>query len=203
MKYAFTTLTLLALSPLAVANQAVTQGPPGTEMAVFAGGCFWCTESDFDKLPGVVETLSGYTGGSAKTADYQQVSSGSTGHIESVAVFFDPSKTSYAELVEAFWPTIDPLTANAQFCDRGHQYSSALYYANEEQKALLEASRDAIKARFDEPIQTLILQRQPFYAAEDYHQNYYEKNPLRYTFYRTTCGRDARLEDLWGEQSKR
>lgn len=203
MKYAFTTLALLALSPLAVANQAVTQGPPGTEMAVFAGGCFWCTESDFDKLPGVVETLSGYTGGSAETADYQQVSSGSTGHIESVAVFFDPSKTSYAELVEAFWPTIDPLTANAQFCDRGHQYSSALYYANEEQKALLEASRDAIKARFNEPIQTLILQRQPFYAAEDYHQNYYEKNPLRYTFYRTTCGRDARLEDLWGEQSKR
>tara|TARA_Y100000782_G_scaffold108750_1_gene132795 strand:+ start:8020 stop:8619 length:600 start_codon:yes stop_codon:yes gene_type:complete len=199
MKHTFTTLTLLALSPLATANEPVTQGPPGTEMAVFAGGCFWCTESDFDKLPGVVDTLSGYTGGSAETADYQQVSAGGTGHIESVAVFFDPDKTSYAELVEAFWPTIDPLTANAQFCDHGHQYSSALYYTNEEQKALLEASRDAIKTRFDEPIQTLILQRQPFYAAEDYHQNYYEKNPLRYTFYRTTCGRDARLEDIWGE----
>lgn len=199
MKHTFTALTLLALSPLAIANEPVTQGPPGTEMAVFAGGCFWCTESDFDKLPGVVDTLSGYTGGSAETADYQQVSAGGTGHIESVAVFFDPNKTSYAELVEAFWPTIDPLTANAQFCDHGHQYSSALYYTNEEQKALLEASRDAIKTRFDEPIQTLILQRQPFYAAEDYHQNYYEKNPLRYTFYRTTCGRDARLEDIWGE----
>ncbi|MGI3130161.1 peptide-methionine (S)-S-oxide reductase MsrA [Halopseudomonas pachastrellae] len=199
MKHTFTTLTLLALSPLAIANEPVTQGPPGTEMAVFAGGCFWCTESDFDKLPGVVDTLSGYTGGSAETADYQQVSAGGTGHIESVAVFFDPDKTSYAELVEAFWPTIDPLTANAQFCDQGHQYSSALYYSNEEQKALLETSRDAIEARFDEPIQTLILQRQPFYAAEDYHQNYYEKNPLRYTFYRTTCGRDARLEDIWGE----
>ncbi len=199
MKHTFTTLTLLALSPLAIANEPVTQGPPGTEMAVFAGGCFWCTESDFDKLPGVVDTLSGYTGGSAETADYQQVSAGGTGHIESVAVFFDPNKTSYAELVEAFWPTIDPLTANAQFCDHGHQYSSALYYSNEEQKTLLETSRDAIEARFDEPIQTLILQRQPFYAAEDYHQNYYEKNPLRYTFYRTTCGRDARLEDIWGE----
>lgn len=199
MKYAAPALVLLALSPLAVASEPVTQGPPGTEMAVFSGGCFWCTESDFDKLPGVVETLSGYTGGEAETADYQQVSAGGTDHIESVAVFFDPTKTSYAELVEAFWPTIDPLTANAQFCDHGYQYSSALYYANDEQKALLESSRDALKARFDEPIHTLILPRQPFYAAEDYHQDYYEKNPLRYTFYRTTCGRDARLEEIWGD----
>ena len=170
-----------------------------SETAIFAGGCFWCTESDFDKLPGVVETLSGYTGGEAETADYQQVSAGGTDHIESVAVFFDPTKTSYAELVGAFWPTIDPLTANAQFCDHGYQYSSAVYYVNDEQKALLESSRDALEARFDEPIHTLILPRQPFYAAEDYHQDYYEKNPLRYTFYRTTCGRDARLEEIWGD----
>ena len=179
MKYLAPALALLALSPLALAKEPVTQGPSGTEMAVFSGGCFWCTESDFDKLPGVVETLSGYTGDSAATADYQQVSAGGTEHIESVAVFYDPSKTSYAKLVEAFWPTIDPLTANAQFCDHGYQYSSALYYADDEQKALLESSRDALKARFDEPIQTLILPRQPFYAAEDYHQDYYEKNPLR------------------------
>ncbi|RGP55292.1 peptide-methionine (S)-S-oxide reductase MsrA [Pseudomonas abyssi] len=199
MKYAAPALVLFALSPLAVASEPVTQGPPGTEMAVFSGGCFWCTESDFDKLPGVVETLSGYTGGEAETADYQQVSAGGTDHIESVAVFFDPTKTSYAELVEAFWPTIDPLTANAQFCDHGYQYSSAVYYVNDEQKALLESSRDALEARFDEPIHTLILPRQPFYAAEDYHQDYYEKNPLRYTFYRTTCGRDARLEEIWGD----
>ena len=199
MKYAAPALVLFALSPLALANEPVTQGPPGTEMAVFSGGCFWCTESDFDKLPGVVETLSGYTGGEAETADYQQVSAGGTDHIESVAVFFDPTKTSYAELVEAFWPTIDPLTANAQFCDHGYQYSSAVYYVNDEQKALLESSRDALEARFDEPIHTLILPRQPFYAAEDYHQDYYEKNPLRYTFYRTTCGRDARLEEIWGD----
>ena len=199
MKYAAPALVLFALSPLAVASEPVTQGPPGTEMAVFSGGCFWCTESDFDKLPGVVETLSGYTGGEAETADYQQVSAGGTDHIESVAVFFDPTKTSYAELVEAFWPTIDPLTANAQFCDHGYQYSSAVYYVNDEQKALLESSRDALEARFDEPIHTLILPRQPFYAAEDYHQDYYEKTPLRYTFYRTTCGRDARLEEIWGD----
>ena len=177
MKYAAPALVLFALSPLAVASEPVTQGPPGTEMAVFSGGCFWCTESDFDKLPGVVETLSGYTGGEAETADYQQVSAGGTDHIESVAVFFDPTKTSYAELVGAFWPTIDPLTANAQFCAHGSQYSSAVYYVNDEQKALLESSRDALEARFDEPIHTLILPRQPFYAAEDYHQDFFAKNP--------------------------
>lgn len=194
-------LGLLLISPLGFANEPLTEGPAGTEMAVFAGGCFWCTESDFDKMPGVVETISGYTGGDASSADYQQVSAGGTGHIESVAVFFDPSKTSYATLVEAFWKTIDPITANAQFCDHGSQYRSALYYANAEQQALLEASRDALErsGRFEEPIATLILPRQPFYPAEEYHQDYYHKNPLRYNFYRTTCGRDARLEELWGE----
>jgi len=193
-------LGLLLIAPASFANEAITEGPAGTEMAVFAGGCFWCTESDFDKMPGVVETISGYTGGEASTADYQQVSAGGTGHIESVAVFFDPSKTSYATLVEAFWKTIDPITPNAQFCDHGSQYSSALYYANDKQKALLEASRETLarSGRFEQPIATLILPRQPFYPAEEYHQDYYQKNPLRYNFYRTTCGRDARLEELWG-----
>lgn len=193
-------LGLLLIAPASFANEAITEGPAGKEMAVFAGGCFWCTESDFDKMPGVVETISGYTGGEASTADYQQVSAGGTGHIESVAVFFDPSKTSYATLVEAFWKTIDPITPNAQFCDHGSQYSSALYYANDKQKALLEASREALarSGRFEQPIATLILPRQPFYPAEEYHQDYYQKNPLRYNFYRTTCGRDARLEELWG-----
>lgn len=193
-------LGLLLIAPASFANEAITEGPAGTEMAVFAGGCFWCTESDFDKMSGVVETISGYTGGEASTADYQQVSAGGTGHIESVAVFFDPSKTSYATLVEAFWKTIDPITPNAQFCDHGSQYSSALYYANDKQKALLEASREALarSGRFEQPIATLILPRQPFYPAEEYHQDYYQKNPLRYNFYRTTCGRDARLEELWG-----
>ena len=193
-------LGLLLIAPASFANEAITEGPAGTEMAVFAGGCFWCTESDFDKMPGVVETISGYTGGEASTADYQQVSAGGPGHIESVAVFFDPSKTSYATLVEAFWKTIDPITPNAQFCDHGSQYSSALYYANDKQKALLEASRETLarSGRFEQPIATLILPRQPFYPAEEYHQDYYQKNPLRYNFYRTTCGRDARLEELWG-----
>lgn len=193
-------LGLLLISPISFANEPLTEGPAGTEMAVFAGGCFWCTESDFDKMPGVVETISGYTGGDASSADYQRVSAGGTGHIESVAVFFDPTKTSYAALVEAFWKTIDPITPNAQFCDHGSQYQSALYYADEEQKALLEASRDALErsGRFEQPIATLILPRQAFYPAEEYHQDYYHKNPLRYNFYRTTCGRDARLEELWG-----
>ncbi|WP_321351575.1 peptide-methionine (S)-S-oxide reductase MsrA [Halopseudomonas oceani] len=194
-------LGLLLIAPVSFANEAITEGPAGTEMAVFSGGCFWCTESDFDKMPGVVETISGYTGGDASSANYQQVSAGGTGHIESVAVFFDPSKTSYATLVEAFWKTIDPITPNAQFCDHGMQYRSAMYYANDEQKALLEASRDALErsGRFEQPIATLILPRQPFYPAEEYHQDYYHKNPLRYNFYRTTCGRDSRLEELWGD----
>lgn len=191
----------LLFAPLISAAEPVTDGPEGSEMAVFAGGCFWCTESDFDKMPGVLETISGYTGGSAETAHYDQVSSGNTGHIESVAVFYDPSKTSYAKLVEAFWPTIDPVTANAQFCDHGPQYRSAIYYADEQQKAVVDASRQQLEdsGRFDDPIVTEILPRKPFYAAEDYHQDYYHKNPLRYNFYRTTCGRDARLEELWGE----
>lgn len=191
--------TLLLMAPLVQAAEPLTQGPEGSEMVVFSGGCFWCTESDFDKVPGVLETISGYTGGSAETADYEQVSSGDTGHIESVAVFYDPGKTSYAELVEIFWPTIDPITPNAQFCDHGPQYRSALYYANDEQKSVLEASRKKLadSGRFEEPIVTELLPLKPFYAAEDYHQDYHGKNPLRYNFYRTTCGRDARLEELW------
>ncbi len=194
------TTTLLLCAGLTQAAEPLSKGPEGSAMAVFAGGCFWCTESDFDKVPGVLETVSGYTGGAAETADYEQVSSGRTAHIESVAVFYDPQKTSYAKLVEAFWPTIDPLTANAQFCDHGPQYRSAIYYADEQQKEVLEASLEKLKesGRFDDPIVTAILPLKPFYAAEDYHQDYHNKNPLRYNFYRTTCGRDARLEELWG-----
>ena len=201
MKNLLMSFTLLLTANLAQAAVPLTQGPEGSEMAVFAGGCFWCTESDFDKVPGVLETVSGYTGGAAETADYEQVSSGRTAHIESVAVFYDPDKTSYAKLVEAFWPTIDPLTANAQFCDHGPQYRSALYYANDEQKSVLDASRKKLadSGRFEDPIVTELLPRKPFYAAEDYHQDYHNKNPLRYNFYRTTCGRDARLKELWGK----
>ena len=195
-------LTLGLFSIAVGANQPLEKGPSGSEMAVFAGGCFWCTESDFDKMPGVVDTVSGYIGGDAATADYAQVSSGQTEHIEAVAVFYDPDKTNFTKLVEAFWPTIDPVTANAQFCDRGPQYRSALFYANDEQKQILEASRQALadSGKLTKPIVTEILPQGEFYQAEDYHQDYYSKNPIRYNYYRTRCGRDSRLEELWGKK---
>lgn len=169
-------------------------------MAVFAGGCFWCTEADFDKVPGVVDTVSGYIGGDAISANYPQVSSGATQHIEAVAVFYDPSATTYAKLVEAYWPTIDPVTPNAQFCDRGPQYRSALFYANDQQQQILQQSKQALanSGKLDDPIVTEILPQTAFYPAEDYHQNYYTKNPVRYNFYRSRCGRDNRLKELWG-----
>lgn len=195
-------LTLGLFSIAVGANQPLEKGPTGSEMAVFAGGCFWCTESDFDKMPGVVDTVSGYIGGDAATADYAQVSSGQTEHIEAVAVFYDPDKTNFTKLVEAFWPTIDPVTANAQFCDRGPQYRSALFYANDEQKQILEASRQALadSGKLTKRIVTEILPQGEFYPAEDYHQDYYSKNPIRYNYYRTRCGRDSRLEELWGKK---
>lgn len=195
-------LTLGLFSIAVGANQPLEKGPSGSEMAVFAGGCFWCTESDFDKMPGVVDTVSGYIGGDAATADYAQVSSGQTEHIEAVAVFYDPDKTNFSQLVEAFWPTIDPVTANAQFCDRGPQYRSALFYANDEQKQILEASRQALadSGKLTKRIVTEILPQGEFYPAEDYHQDYYSKNPIRYNYYRTRCGRDSRLEELWGKK---
>ncbi|PKM23766.1 MAG: peptide-methionine (S)-S-oxide reductase [Gammaproteobacteria bacterium HGW-Gammaproteobacteria-13] len=179
---------------------APTVENPG--VAIFAGGCFWCTESDFDKVPGVIETTSGYIGGHVDNPTYEQVSAGSSGHIEAVRVRFDPSKTSYAQLLEAFWPTIDPITANAQFCDRGPQYRSAIFYSNAEEQQLAEASKAALEksARLPAPVVTEILAASTFYPAEDYHQDYYQRNPLRYNYYRNGCGRDQRLEKLWGKK---
>jgi peptide-methionine (S)-S-oxide reductase len=194
-------LGLLALC--AQASEPLGNPPPGQALAVFAGGCFWCTEADFDKLPGVERTVSGYIGGDAATANYPAVSAGTTEHIEAVAVFYDTGVTTFADLVEAYWPTIDPLTANAQFCDRGPQYRSALFHADEAEREILERSRDTLaqSGRFDQPIVTEILPRTAFYPAEEYHQDYYQKNPVRYRFYRSRCGRDARLEQLWGERN--
>jgi peptide-methionine (S)-S-oxide reductase len=171
-------------------------------VAIFAGGCFWCTESDFDKVPGVIETTSGYIGGHVDNPTYEQVSAGSSGHIEAVQVRFDPSKTSYAKLLEAFWPTIDPVTANAQFCDRGPQYRSAIFYSNAEEQQLAEASKAALdkSGRLPAPVVTEILAASTFYPAEDYHQDYYQRNPLRYNYYRNGCGRDQRREELWGKK---
>ncbi len=170
-------------------------------VATFAGGCFWCTEADFDKLPGVISTTSGYIAGTVTNPTYKQVSSGTTGHIEAVQVRFDPAKTNFARLLAAYWPTIDPLTLNRQFCDGGPQYRSAIFYHNSDQKKKTEASKAELVAsrRFSQPIVTEILPATTFYPAEEYHQNYYVKNPIRYAFYRSGCGRDGRLEEVWGK----
>lgn len=187
-----------AQAPAAAAKKS---DMPSAGVAIFAGGCFWCTESDFDKLPGVIETTSGYIGGHVANPTYEQVSAGTSGHIEAVRVRYDPSKTSYAQLLEAFWPTIDPITPNAQFCDRGPQYRSAIFYANPTEQQLAEASKASLdqSARLPGPVVTEILPATTFYPAEDYHQDYYLRNPLRYNYYRNGCGRDQRLMQLWDQ----
>jgi len=170
------------------------------ERATFAGGCFWCMEPPFDELPGVVSTTSGYTGGHKKNPTYEEVSTGGTGHTEAVEILYDPAKISYAQLLDVFWRNIDPLTPNRQFCDVGPQYRAAIFYHDREQKQLAEASRSALEksGRFDRPIVTEIVAASAFYKAEEYHQDYYKKNPIRFKFYKFNCGRARRLEELWG-----
>ncbi len=167
--------------------------------ATFAGGCFWCTESDLAKVPGVIDVVSGYTGGQVNKPSYDQVSAGGTGHYESVEVTYDPRKLSYEKLLDAFWGDVDPFDGEGQFCDKGAQYRSAIFYRDAGQKAAAEASKAALEKRFKRKIVTDILPAGPFYPAEDYHQNYANKNPLRYHFYRFNCGRDQRLEEIWGK----
>jgi len=169
--------------------------------AIFAGGCFWCTESDFEKLPGVIAAESGYTGGQKANPTYEQVSAGGTGHTEAVRVTYDPSRVSYSALVDYFWPTIDPTVRNQQFCDHGSQYRSAIFWHNDEERKIAEASRSALIAsgKFKQ-VETEVVAATTFYPAEAYHQDYYKKNPIRYTYYRHGCGRDARLEALWGKK---
>lgn len=168
--------------------------------ALFAGGCFWCVETAFEGLPGVTAVISGYTGGTKKDPTYEETSSGSTGHAEAVRVVFDPAKISYAKLLDIFWHNIDPLTANAQFCDHGTQYRAGIFYLDDAQKKAAEDSKRAIESshRFSVPIVTEITKAGPFYAAEEYHQDFYKKNPVRYQSYRLGCGRDRRLKELWG-----
>jgi peptide-methionine (S)-S-oxide reductase len=165
--------------------------------AVFAGGCFWCTESDFDKVPGVLETTSGYSGGKLERPSYKQVSAGGTGHIEAVRVTYDPSKVSYAQLVQRFLPTVDVLDGGGQFCDRGAHYRSAIFVANAGERAAATAALRAAGARLKKPVATTVLPAATFWPAEDYHQDYYKKNPVRYKYYRWNCGRDQRLAALW------
>lgn len=187
--------------PTAVdASAGLSFSPDAIGIATFAGGCFWCTEADFDKVPGVISTTSGYIGGTTVNPTYKQVSAGKTGHVEAVQVRFDPAKTNFAKLLAAFWPTIDPLTPDRQFCDGGSQYRSAIFYHDAEQKRQAEASKAALAAsgRFTQPIVTEILPATEFYPAEEYHQDYHVKNPIRYSYYRSNCGRDARLAEVWG-----
>ncbi len=192
-------LSMMGLSAMLIASTNVSAAT-NFEKATFAGGCFWCMEHPFDEIPGVVSVTSGYTGGQKKSPTYEEVSAGGTGHAESIQIVYDPTRVTYEKLLEVFWHNIDPTVKDRQFCDTGHQYRSAIFYQNEEQhrlalqsKALLEKSKP-----FKEPIVTEIVQATEFYPAEDYHQHYYKKNPIRYKFYRSRCGRDNRLKELWG-----
>ncbi|MDN5781327.1 MAG: peptide-methionine (S)-S-oxide reductase MsrA [Luteimonas sp.] len=191
--------------PAAQASIAAATPPPAAvkspaRAAVFAGGCFWCMEPPFDKLPGVISTTSGYTGGHVANPTYEQVSAGGTGHVEAVKVTYDPSRVSYAKLLDVFWHNIDPVAVDRQFCDAGTQYRSAIFPIGDAQRREAEASKAAQEKdpRFKQPIATRIEAAAPFYAAEGYHQDYYEKNPIRYKYYRFRCGRDQRLQEIWG-----
>jgi peptide-methionine (S)-S-oxide reductase len=170
------------------------------EKTTFAGGCFWCMEAPFDKLDGVVSVTSGYTGGQKKNPSYEEVSVGGTGHAESVEIVYDPAKIGFPKLLDVFWHNIDPTVRDRQFCDAGHQYRSAIFYHGAEQKRLAEESKRTLERvkPFREPIVTEIVAAGTFYPAEEYHQHYYKKNPLRYAYYRKGCGRDKRLKELWG-----
>jgi peptide-methionine (S)-S-oxide reductase len=181
---------------------APTSGTTPTAKATFAGGCFWCMEPPYDELEGVISTISGYIGGTKRNPTYEEVSGGRTGHAEAVQIAYDPTKISYEKLLDVFWRNIDPLTANAQFCDSGSQYRSAIFYHDEAQKNLAEGSKKRLQSRFKQPIVTEIVRATEFYPAEDYHQDYYKKNPVRYKIYRYGCGRDQRLQTLWGTENK-
>ena len=187
-------------SPLAQGTKITPPTPAGLAKATLAGGCFWCVESDFDKVPGVISTTSGYIGGKVANPSYEQVSANGTGHAEAVEIVYDPRRVSYEQLVEYFWRTIDPTTKDRQFCDAGSPYRSAIFAHDAQQLAVANASRARLEQSkpFKEPIVTEIALAGPFYAAEDYHQDYYKKNPIRYKYYRTSCGREARIEQLWG-----
>ena len=195
---------LLLLSIFPVTAGAASPGTdPGYSQATFAGGCFWCMEPPFDELDGVISTTSGYTGGHRQQPTYKEVSRGGTGHTEAMQIVYDPKRVSYAELLDVYWHNIDPTDAHGQFCDKGSQYRSEIFYHDAEQKKLATRSKAALVELkpFTDDVVTGITPAAVFYPAEDYHQDYYIKNPVRYKFYRYGCGRDKRLEDLWGAAS--
>jgi peptide-methionine (S)-S-oxide reductase len=189
----------LALGGAALAQEERQQSEGELKQAIFAGGCFWCMEEVYDPVPGVVDTTSGYTGGRTENPTYREVTFGDTGHYEAVRVTYDPSQVTYQELLDTFWVNVDPFDARGQFCDKGSSYLSAIFVADEEERRLAEASKEAVEARFDEAVATEVLAAAPFYEAEEYHQDYYQKNPLQYRFYKWNCGRAQRLEEIWGD----
>jgi peptide-methionine (S)-S-oxide reductase len=186
--------------PRAQSSTATGPAPAGLAKAILAGGCFWCVEADFDKVPGVVSTTSGYIGGKLANPSYEQVSAKVTGHAEAVEIVYDPKRVSYEQLLEYFWRTIDPTTKDAQFCDHGSPYRTAIFATDAQQLAAAQASMANLEKTkpFKQPVVTEIALAGPFYAAEGYHQDYYKKNPIRYKYYRTSCGREARIQELWG-----
>ena len=193
--------TLIAACALAAAVTGASAQEPKTATAIFAGGCFWCVEADFDKVPGVISTTSGYINGKTKNPTYKEVSAGGTGHAEAVEIVYDPSKVTYAKLLDVFWRNIDPLVKDRQFCDGGDMYRSAIFYRTDDEKKLAEETRKTVEAKFaPRKVYTEITKADTFYKAEDYHQDYYKKNEARYNFYRWNCGRDQRLEQLWGKK---
>ena len=201
-------LSTMILSTMVAAGMALApasapaQTPAATTAkATFAGGCFWCMEADFDKVSGVISTTSGYTGGTTVNPTYMEVGSGRTGHAESVEVVYDPAKVTYAQLLDAYWHNIDPLVKDRQFCDAGNEYRTAIFVHDAEQRRLAEESKKRVEAQLKAPIYTEIVAASAFYPAEEYHQDYYLKNPVRYKYYRWSCGRDQRLEQIWGKKT--
>jgi len=206
MRRACILLCVLALGWAALGRKSSAENKPAAgdahlAKATFAGGCFWCMEPPFDRVPGVVSTTSGYTGGTKVDPSYEEVSAGGTGHAESVEVLYDPAKVTYEKLLDVYWHNVDPTVRDRQFCDTGHQYRTAIFTHDETQKRLAEQSKAALEKSkpFKEEIVTEIVPAGRFYPAEEYHQDYYKKNPVRYKFYRYNCGRDRRLEQLWGQ----
>ena len=198
-------LSFIAASTVVAGNDSMkktTETATGKfEKATFAGGCFWCMEAPFDKLPGVVSVTSGYTGGNMKHPTYEQVSAGGTGHAEAVQVVYDPTRIGYTKLLDVFWHNTDPTVIDRQFCDVGSQYRTGIFYHSEEQRLLALKSKEALENSkpFKGPIVTEVTEAGEFYPAEEYHQHYYKKNPIRYRYYRNGCGRDQRLKELWGD----
>jgi peptide-methionine (S)-S-oxide reductase len=193
----------LIAMPAGLAAQASPQPTETQATAIFAGGCFWCMEPPFDALPGVISTTAGYTGGRVVNPTYEEVSAGGTGHAEAVEVRYDAARVTYAELLDVFWRNVDPFATDRQFCDRGEQYRAAIFYRDDEQKRLAQASKRGLEEELGKPFTTAIEPARRFYAAETYHQDYYVKNPIRYKFYRYNCGRDKRLAEVWGDAAEK